>query len=334
MNSRATDNVCCPPTAMCRRQLGLTIVELMVAIAVGLLVVLAATSLLVSTKSGYILQDESGRLRETGAYATESIARAVRQAGYENWDTSETAILFIPETSANISGLDAGSLKESEHGIENPLRKSVNGSDVLAVRFAGAGTGAGGDGTVLNCAGFSVPEPRDLEHDRGWSIFYVATDKSGEPELRCKYMGKTSWNTEAIARGVESFQVLYGLDMDGDGVANRFVSASEINSLDKRLVLNGPNATEREIDRNRKTHWKKIVAIKAALLARTAQGARADTQLREYDLFDKDYADHHGASDPGTRIREAEMSAVNRNRHRKIFFSTIQVRNRPEGGDT
>ena len=317
-----------------RCQAGLTIVELMVAITVGLLVVLAATSLLLSTKTSYLIQDEGARLQETGRYAIESITRAVRQAAYENWDTDAAPVLGTPELSANIAGLDASGLKEKDIGIEAPLTKSINGSDVLAVRFFGSGTGTGGDGTLLNCAGFPVAEPTDPELDRGWSIFYVAADKSGEPELRCKYFGKTSWNTEAIARGVETFQVLYGIDTDADGLPNTFLTATAVDDMDELLALDGPNAAARNIDRNRKTYWKKVVVIKTAILVRGAQGARAGQKPREYDLFGKDYADLNGAVDVGTRIKEESMPAANRNRHRKIFVSTIQLRNRTAGSAT
>lgn len=317
--------------AIQRRQTGLTIIELMVAITVGLLVVLAATALLLSTKTGYIFQDEGARLQETGRYAIESITRTVRQAGYENWDAGAAAILIPPESSASITGLDASSLKESEAGIDAPVSKSVNGSDVLAVRFSGSGTGAGGDGTLLNCAGFGVAVPIDLEADRGWSIFYVATDKSGEPELRCKYFGKTSWNTEAIARGIESFQVLYGVDTDADGLPNQFFTATSIDKLDSLLVLEGPNVAARTLDKNRQTHWKKVVAVKIAILVRSGHGARADAQDHEYDLFGREYADLNAASDIGTRVNEAGMPSAVRSRHRKVFASTIQLRNRAAG---
>lgn len=311
---------------------GLTIVELMVAMTVGLLVVLAATSLLVMTKTGYIVQDEGARLQETGRYAIEAITRAVRQAGYENWSTDAAALLNTPELSANIAGLDASTLKESSPGIETPSAKSINGSDVLAVRFIGSGKGVGGDGTLLNCAGFGVAEPISLESDRGWSIFYVGADKSGEPELRCKYFGKTSWNTEAIARGIEGFQVLYGIDTDEDGLSNQFVTATAIDNLDKHLPLEGNDANARNLDKNRKTHWKKVVAIKIGILVRSAQVARADSKAQEYDLFGKQYADAHAASDIGTRVQEATMSIANRNRYRKIFVTTIQLRNLVAGG--
>ena len=322
---------CVRERSLCRAQSGLTIVELMVAMAVGLLVVLATAALLVTTKTSYIVQDEGARVQETGRYAIEAITRAVRQAGYENWSTGSAALLNTSEISANIAGLDASTLKESTPGIESPSPKSINGSDVLAVRFIGSGSGTGGDGTLLNCAGFGVAEPVNLESDRGWSIFYIGSDTSGEPELRCKYFGKTSWNTEAIARGVEGFQVLYGLDTDDDGLSNQFITATAINNLDKLLLLEGADASSRNLDRNRKTHWKNVVAIKIAILVRSGQTARADPKAQEFDLFGKQYADAHATTDTGTRVQEAKMSVANRNRLRKIFVTTIQLRNLAAG---
>src|SRR5438034_11325590 len=95
------------------RQTGLTIVELMVSMTLGLLVVMAATALLLSTKSGYITQDEAARLQDTGRYALENIARAVRQAAYENWDKDDAPVVATSTLSANVAGLDAHGLKES-----------------------------------------------------------------------------------------------------------------------------------------------------------------------------------------------------------------------------
>ncbi|MDB5762271.1 MAG: Pilus assembly protein PilW [Herminiimonas sp.] len=316
------------------RQSGLSIVELMVSLAVGMLVVMAATALLLSSKAGYTAQDEGERLQETGRYALEAITRAVRQAAYENWDREATAIVNTPTVSANLAGLDDRSLKETEIGIDAPLSKAINGSDVLAVRFIGAGAGPNGDGVMLNCAGFGVAEPVNLETDRGWSIFYVAADKSGEPELRCKYYGKSSWSSEAIARGVESFQVLYGIDTDADGLPNRFLNAAGVNELDNALVLAGANAIERAIDRNNKTHWKKVVVVKVALLVRGSQNARSGTPANRYDLFGKDYADVNAAGDIGTRINEETLPAAARNRLRKVFASTIQLRSAAAGSGT
>ncbi len=317
-----------------RNQAGLTLVELMVSITLGLFVVATATALLLSTKSGYVAQEEEARIQDTGRYAIESIARAVRQAAYENWDAKEAPIVAAATISANIAGLDAASLKSTTPGIESPVTKSVNGSDVLAVRFFGAGGGSNGDGTMANCAGFGVAAAASkdsAEQDRGWSVFYVGQDATGEPELYCKYLGNSNWTSQAIARGVESFQVLYGVDIDGDGLPNRLLTARAIDALDSSLILEGGTAEEQALDKNRKTHWKKVVVVKAALLVRGTQNSIADGTTAQYDLFGSDYSDANAAIDKGVRILQSDLSKSVRNKPRRTFVSTIQLRNQSSG---
>jgi type IV pilus assembly protein PilW len=319
---------------LCRlitRQSGLTLVELMISIFLGLLVVMAATALLLSTKSAYMMQDDGARLLETGRYALENMARAVHQVAYENWDKEDAPIVVSSAFSASIAGLDASSLNSVGTAMAFPVAASVNGSDILAVGFFGSGTGNTGDGTVLNCAGFGVPAPvsqETAEDQRGWSIFYVAKDAGGEPELRCKYRSKSgAWASDAIARGVESFQVLYGIDTDGDGLANQFLNATAINAQDEALSLVGTTPDAKIKDKNKKTYWKKVVVVKVALLLHGFQKTRSGVLTEQYDMFGKDYGDSYGATDHGTRINEKDLPLATQNSLRKIFTLAIPLRN-------
>lgn len=316
-----------------RRHAGLTLVELMVSISLSLVVVLAATLLLLSSKSAYLTNDDAVVIQESGRHALEIIARALRQSGYQDWDGGGVVRQAGAKESASLTGVDARSLKSTGTAMDAPVSKSVNGSDVLGIRYHGAGFGDQGDETMLNCAGFGVPSSLEgvSGGERGWSIFFVAEDAAGEPELRCKYKGKNSWTAVAIARGVESFQILYGLDSDGDGVANAFLNAKHIDTLDESLLLTGASSAEQAADKNRKTHWKKIVAIKVAILMRGENPVRSDVLTKTFDLFGKDYADAIGDTDPGTRITEKTLPAKSRNRMRKIFVATIQLRNQDMG---
>jgi type IV pilus assembly protein PilW len=315
-------------TAMVKSQAGLTLVELMVSITLGFFVVLAGATLLLSTKAGYVTQDEGARIQDTGRYAIETITRAVRQAAFENWDSVQAPVVATADMSASIAGFDARRVN-SGNDIASPATGGViNGSDVLAVRFFGAGPAPKGDGTIVNCAGFAFPaatSPATAEKARGWSIFYVSRATTGETDLYCKYLGQEKpdgsrdWAATAIASGVDSFQVLYGVDTDNDGLANRFLNATAIDKLDKDSGT-GSNSL---------TNWKKVVVIKLALLLRGSQNARADAPTDTYDLFGKDYADKYAATDTGTRIKEAGLPSADRNRVRKLFTATIQLRNQP-----
>lgn len=320
-----TQLACKVPTAFA----GFTIVELMVSMTVGLLIALAATALLLSSKNAYTAQDEYAEIQETGRYAIESLTRAIHQAGYENRDEEDAPIVNASSISPNISGLDARSLKSALPALDSPVSPAVNGSDVLAVRFFGVGSGLNGDGTILNCAGFGIAaaSAKSAEDGRGWSIFYVANDSTGEPELRCKYKGKNSWSSEAIARGVESFQVLYGIDIDNDGLPNQFIRATDVIALDDALVLKATTKAARILERNERSYWRKVVAIRIGILLRGRQTSRADELTRTHDLLGQSYSDAYAVADAGVRINEGALPIKTRNRMRKVFATTIRLRN-------
>jgi type IV pilus assembly protein PilW len=319
-------------------QAGLTLIELMIAIVLGMLVVLAAIALLLSTKTTYTHQDDATRLEDTGRYALEIVTRALHQTAYENWGSEGAPIVAGADFRPNIQGYDAKWLKDDPDisDIDNPQDNSVNGSDVLAVRYFGSGSDAKGDGTVVNCAGNSVKTPSDtddVDTMRGWSIFYVAVSSTtGEPELYCKYRGTSGWTAASIATGVESFQVLYGVDIDGDGVPNTYLNADGVDAMDASLVLAGATPEEKKKDRWRKTYWKKITEVKIGLLLRAASMVSPSTATVQYDLFSEEYGTKHGGADQGTRIMVAELAKSAPNRLRKVFQQTIQLRNRTAGG--
>ncbi len=307
-----------------RRQRGITITELMIAVAIGTMVTLLAVTLLVSANASYAAQTEAAHVDDAGRFALAALERAARQTGFADWER-DGAGGADPAAPPPIMGLDAASLSSDTAALNNPKPAAVNGSDVLALRFAGSGAD-GGDGSAVTCAGFSVGAGQD-----GWSIFYVGTSASGEPELRCKYRGANNWSAEAVVGGVDSFQVLYGLDTDAvpDGQANRFVAASELAALDANLALEGATDEAISRDRMRKTHWKRVASIKVALVLHGARPSKIVGGPTVFNLFGAAYSGVAG-NDLGTRIDKAGMPQALRERERRHFSSLILLRNAPE----
>jgi type IV pilus assembly protein PilW len=301
--------------SLCLRQAGLTLVEMMVALGIGLAVVLAAGRLLELANGAYAAQVESALLDDAGRYALELLGRAVRQAALADpagMDLS-SPVDVLP---ARLAGLDAHSLGKATADIGSPLAAVANGSDVLAVRFPGAGPAPDGDGSVVNCAGFAV-----ADGEQGWSIFYVARNGDGEDELRCKYRGASSWSADAVVAGVDSFQVLYGLDTDTprDGVANRYVNANAIRALD--LALAGLPQQERD----RQTWWKRVVSVRIGLLLHGARPTRHERAATTFQLFGAAHADGAAADDTGTVLREEALPEALQRRERRLFSMTVAV---------
>jgi type IV pilus assembly protein PilW len=331
---------CLPESARCggpyhlmhgaMRRAGVSMVELIVALGLGMIIALLAGGLLLASTGNYHHHTESAWLSDSGRYALAVVAQAVRQGNYVNWDSAAAPAERDPDAPPGIAGLDARSISRGANGIAGalPAVAGANGSDVLALRFAGSGSGTGGDGSSLNCAGFGVAAPHG-EGERGWSIFYVATDAQGETELRCKYKGADGWGADAVVRGVDSFQVLYGVDTDTppDGVPNTYMNASAVNALDDALVLASTTPAGRVRERNRRSYWRHIGSIKLALLLHGDAGSRADSLPGSFDLFGAAYSGAHGG-DEGVRVAESSLAPGLRQRARQLFSATVMVRNR------
>jgi type IV pilus assembly protein PilW len=289
------------------RQRGMTLVELMVALTIGLGIVLMAGRLLVLANGAYAAQIESAGVEDGGRFAIDLIGRAVRLAGATDPDTVADAA--ADSAPARLAGLDARTLSRATAGIDDPLPAAVNGSDVLAVRFPG-------DDSAVDCAGFSVAAGGE-----GWSIFYVARNGEGEAELRCKYRGAAHWSSDALVSGVDGFQVLYGVDTDDppDGVANRYVNATAIDVLDAGFAGLPP------AEFNRRTHWKRVVGIRVGLLLHGSRPTRMEPGGARYDLLGAGYAAAAGFDDSGSSLDEARMTSDLRRRERRLFTFTVAL---------
>lgn len=299
------------------RQAGLTIAELMVAMALGLAVLLASGSLLITSVRTHAAVMDASEMDDSGRYAVDALARAIRLAAHVDW-AAHPAV--DPAAPARLAGLDASSLERTGTGIDATLPDEANGSDVLALRFPGSGAPPNGDGATLDCAGF--PVHRDEE---GWSIFYVARNAQGDAELRCKYRGASNWSSDAVAGRVDGFQVLYGLDADGDRVPERYVNATELGALDAALVPVGATPDERAADLRKRTHWKRVALVRVALLLhgpRLDPGADADIV---YDLFGPDHGAAFSAGDQGTRLMGAALDEAREPRMRKVYGATVAL---------
>ena len=293
------------------RQAGLTLSELLVALALGLGVLLAGAVLMIGANKAYVAHADAAGIDDGGRFALALIGRAVRQGAFIDWERMKGAAP-AKNLPAPLAGLDSRSLVKTSFGIDGPVNTAVNGSDVLAVRYAGAGAAPSGDGSVLDCAGFSIPETRE-----GWSIFYVARNGDGQAELRCKYRGAANWSADAVVAGVDGFQVLYGLDTDTppDGIPNRYVNAGALAALDAALPL---------AELNEKTCWKRVASVQVALLLHGERPSAAPVQPAAYSLFGPAYAKAH-PGDQGVQLAGAELRGQGPATSRRLFTAVFAV---------
>lgn len=93
--------------------------------------------------------------------------------------------------------------------------------------------------------------------------FYIGVGASGEPSLyRITYtQGATAQVIEEIAEGVENMQVLFGIDVNADNYADRYVTAMDVTSHDA------------------------VVSLKLSLLARTPDEIKETASNNTYNLL-------------------------------------------------
>ena len=231
-----------------RLQQGLSMIELLVSIILMGLVTLGTVTLYSAIGQSYKTIDSSQALNDSARYAFEVIGQALRIAGYQEYMRSDpstpslggkiypavctTATLPCPIIGFNNSKLTSISSVDNFGATNNG---GVNFSDTLGVTFSGsslASDTATANNAVLDCQGVAQPAPLTVS-DLGLSLFWVTTSK-GEPELACVSRGNVSAsggavrNSQVIVRGVETFQVMYGIDGDGDSLPNQWVSAQGV----------------------------------------------------------------------------------------------------------
>jgi type IV pilus assembly protein PilW len=219
-------------------QRGMTLIECMIALTLGMLITLAATALLLSAQKTYLAIDDSARIGDTGAFAMDVLAAAIRQTAYADRSVHRggTAVPKPPENM--LFGFDDASLKGKYLDFAEHRTPGVNHSDALITRFMTTDATGSIDENMRNCAGQAAKTALIEDTLYSWSIFYIAEDKSGEPQLFCKYRTKKlNFDASAIAGGVENVQFQYGVDFNGDGLPDTFIDANAVGAKDWSNVV-------------------------------------------------------------------------------------------------
>ena len=289
-------------------QYGMAVAEILIAMALSLLVVLAAASLLHAANGDFLHNGANTRIDDNGRFALAIIGQALRQAGYpgEPGEPGAAAGGGAPPLPLAVEGRDAAGVTSAAEGLGAPL-PAVNSSDAIAIRYApGAIAGAAG-GAMLNCAGFPA-NPGEW----AWSIFYVAEASDGVAELRCKYNSLHGWGDDAVIRGIDAFQIVYGIDTDTprDNIPNIYLNAGAIEARDAALP-----AAERE----NRPNWRRVTSVRFALLLHGERGSRSGGVLASYDMLP--------GADAGARLDEDRLPPSMRQRARRMFAATVALRN-------
>lgn len=284
---------------MKRKARGASLLALLVALSLSLGVTLSSLRVMAMSNAEYVHAEQAMLMDEQAGHVLDLLVRFLQQAGHLDPTQPMAAFPARPPSGA-LAGHD--NAQPASAAQAPPKAGGVLGSDLLELRLAGDAAGR-----ILDCTGLPVPVAAAAD-EVGVNQFFVALDRAGEPELRCRTRAGGPWNTQAIAAGVCGFQLLYGLDAERDGLPNDFVSATTLRALDAGHPSGQPSA------------WTRVVAVHVALLLCSArQPARGPR--RTIDLFGDRYAQGHAARDPGVRLGPEVLDPYRRyQRYDRVIF--------------
>ncbi|MGH8658868.1 MAG: PilW family protein [Gammaproteobacteria bacterium] len=129
-------------TVLPRGQQGLTLVEIMVAVTLGLILTAGLIQVFVSNKQAYRVQEGLARLQENGRFALDFITRDVRGAGFVGCPGSTTPIVNTLNNAGSLpwnfaspmQGFEATSTTAWSPALDGSILSPLGGRDVITVR--------------------------------------------------------------------------------------------------------------------------------------------------------------------------------------------------------
>ena len=268
---------------------GLSLVELLVSTALGLLLTAGMAALYLEYKRHYFYDEQLARLQENGRYATRLLSRELAMAGFFAGSLSAAEIPAVAigrDCNADGWALDASRSLDMVNDYSPPADITTTagtslacleggtiaaGSDMLAIKRTAAlaslenGLIASGlaasrsERWFLRVQADRVPQwhrikPVELVSLAGsgetaawWQavakIFYVRRYSDPEnssddlPTLCVEALVSDAMSTRCLVEGVENLQLELGVDSDGDGVANRFLSAPQMAEMQQVVAV-------------------------------------------------------------------------------------------------
>lgn len=253
------------------RQQGLTLVELMIALGLGTVLIAGTIQIFLSGRESSRLQDGYSRLQENGRFALFFLQRDLRMAGFPRSNPDIPSFVITALASPNGTGAVTA---------DNATTDGTYTADQLVVRYESDTDCLGQATPTLN----TIRGPRRVAENR-----YFIDYSTGAGRLMCQ--GNGNVRAQPMLEGVQSLQVLYGEDTDGDSYANQYVSATQLGAAANR--------------------WANVVSARVAVLVTTQQRLGNELETQTHALLDA-----------------APAPALPNGIRGRVFTTTVEVRNR------
>lgn len=186
-------------------QAGLTLLEIMISLSLGLLLLTGIGTIYVGSNQTYRVQEQNARIQESGRYALEVIGRSLRQAGF--W--------LLPIDPVSVKAAFAGTPITGTNGA-GPA------ADTVTVQYEGVVDDRDCEGTLVTSAMVAAATPPV-------SVVIQDAIRLNGTDLQCDGNVDSIVDFQPLVSNVEDLQLLYGIDATpsptGDQSADLYTSA-------------------------------------------------------------------------------------------------------------
>ena len=242
-----------------QRESGFTLIELMAVLLISSVLLMAMYQNFVISQRSYSLLEGYSRLQENARFSEDVMTRTIRMAGYRSnpglpfgiaYPGSATVrtgiVINFPQSGQVVSGRDNDAVDPA----------ILNGTDAISVHFDGGNQ-------MTDCFGNNV-----IDTYSAFNSFYVADNGANTSSLNCsseilKPDGTSTTTTQPLIEGVEDMQILYGVDIDSDLIADMYRNAANVTA----------------------TQWPNVVAVRIAALYTTVNKV-PDTVTQSFPMLD------------------------------------------------
>jgi type IV pilus assembly protein PilW len=298
---------------------GVSLIELLVSIAIGLILMVAILSSYVGSSQATRAAEAQGRMHEDAQAALSLLSQQLRMAGYNprqpSFGTATPRNPVFAATDYAIRGCD-GTFSNITSAANIPaLTCAGAGADSFAVRYEAdaANTVRSGTGLPTDClgqtlttqtasvsawnAGTSSLQPTSTTFWIAENRFYVGTATAVvNPSLYCK--GSGGANAQPLVENIEDMQVVYGTAPHN--ATSTLSVAGYITAAEMTTAGSLPSLPDDP------TRWSRVATARICILVRSEQPAAPDAASAQYIRCDGTV----DTSPPDLRLRRAYTTTV------------------------
>jgi|GEM_PF-488705 len=246
------------------RQQGLSLIELMVAVIIGLFITLGLSQLFLSMYSTSASQNTLAQYQDNQRIAIVMLTNTTQMAGYFYNPTAQTANAALPALAAANADTSVFTAGAGVTGFGPATGTTAATSDSINLYFLSSGSD-----DIYNCQGGIAAVGIPTAFVNSFSI-------DANNQLQCTVTSivanvATGPNTPlALATRVKSMNILYGVDVAGTGTVSSYLSANAVqaaglwaNVRTAQITLNffTPNVLNPAVTLTTSTPWLQTINL-------------------------------------------------------------------------